>query len=249
MDCEIIIPCFRESRRLPLFLRSLTDELRVCGFRGAITIVDDASGEGEVRDTLDAIAPLVEAGRELFREPLLLRENLGKGGAVYAGWREAAKNGPEFLAFADADGSTSAAELCRMIRHALAHRGEADAWFGSRIKMLGRTIERHLSRHIIGRCFATLTTLITGLAIYDSQCGAKVLKREAFLGVEPQLRETGFAFDVELAVGLLLAGHRVVEFPVSWCDMPGSKVRLVRDVFRMTASLWRIRRRFGRWES
>jgi len=35
----------------------------------------------------------------------------------------------------------------------------------------------------------------------------------------------------------------VIEFPVDWRDVPGSKVNLLRDSWRMAREVFRIRRR------
>jgi dolichyl-phosphate beta-glucosyltransferase len=87
---------------------------------------------------------------------------------------------------------------------------------------------------------------MTGWAIYDSQCGCKLLKRDAYLKVKGDLVETRFAFDIDLLVNLLSVGARVREVPVDWSDVPGSKVSLVRDGFQMTHALWKLRGRMRR---
>lgn len=247
LDCVVAIPCFRESGRLPGFLRALCLELSGCSLRVRIQVVDDGSGEPESTALRDMVTALRGEYPGLLLEPLLLGRNLGKGGAVYAGWRQALPLSPRALALVDADGSVPSREVRRVMERFLNPRRETwDAIFASRLKLLGRQVHRCLHRHLLGRVFATAVTAFTGMEIYDSQCGLKIVRTEIFAALADQLRETGFVFDVELALLLLQQGHRVCEVPIDWRETPGSKVRLLRDSLRMFAGLQRIQARHGR---
>ena len=167
--------------------------------------------------------------------------NSGKGGAVFRGWREGAGYG--LLAFADADGAVSAREILRAEQHMRSSSPSIDALFGSRVKMLGRTIHRSRIRHYSGRVFATLVSVVGRVPAYDTQCGLKILTAAAFKKINPHAQSVGFAFDVELLLLLLKTGQRVVEFPIDWEDIAASKVHLLRDSTRMAREVFRIRRR------
>jgi dolichyl-phosphate beta-glucosyltransferase len=156
----------------------------------------------------------------------------------------ATNSAPDLLCFVDADGAVPAAEVRRLIGELLddqEHRW--DALFGSRIKLLGKTVHRRMSRHYTGRVFATFVSVVTGLEIYDSQCGLKVVRRSAYEAISAQLKETRFAFDVELTLLLFKAGFAIREVPINWQEVPGSKVRLVRDSIRMFSAVIRTRQR------
>jgi dolichyl-phosphate beta-glucosyltransferase len=247
MDCLIAIPCFRESKRLPSYLERLCRELDSALFRTSIVIVDDGSGYPEDVITRSVIEEFRAKYPAIIADPVFLKENLGKGGAVYAGWNSLSRDSiPKLLCFVDADGAVPAFEVVRLIEELLRDdRRRWDALFGSRVKLLGTSLERRITRHYVGRIFATLVSVLTGMGIYDSQCGLKVIRSNAYASVENQLKETRFVFDVELALCLLKAGFRIREVPVSWTEVPGSKVNIVKDSLRMFAGILRIRQRSG----
>jgi dolichyl-phosphate beta-glucosyltransferase len=231
ISLHLVVPCYRESARLPVFLPELC--AAVDQFEGArVLVVDDGSGPEEAAK----VRALVEGLRTQYAclRPLLeLPENFGKGGAVHAGWT--AHEGETWLGFVDADGSCSAAEVLRLAGLAAAESEPLPVLFASRIKLLGRRVERLLKRHLLGRIFA--------IPVYDSQCGLKLVPRAAYEAVAPKLRVRGFAFDVELLAALIDNGCEVREVPIDWHEVPGGKVRLLRDSWRMARDVWRIRDR------
>ena len=236
----LVIPHFRDTSRFEPFLEEL---MAVLPSHFAVLVSDDGSGQVEVtrlcslisrkRDALGPNAPTL-------LHPLLHEGNTGKGGAVVRGWKMG--NGYSLVAFCDADGAVTANEIVRA-EHYFRSENTCDALLGSRVKMLGRSIRRNPVRHICGRVFATLVSMVSGLPAYDTQCGFKILTQQAFERVHPHLVSTGFAFDVELCLLLVKAGHSVIEFPLDWSDVPGSKLNLFRDSIRMTVEVFRIRRR------
>jgi dolichyl-phosphate beta-glucosyltransferase len=247
MDCLIAIPCFRESHRLPSFLDTLCTELEQARFQASVVIVDDGSGSPENAATRSIVDEFRSRYPTIVTEPVLLERNLGKGGAVYAGWKtDWSRSAPELLCFVDADGAVPASEVVRLIQELFADKGgQWDALFGSRIKMLGSIVDRRVTRHYLGRVFASFAALSTGIAMYDSQCGVKVLRRSAYATIAEDLQETRFVFDVELTLLLLKNGFRIREVPINWTEVPGSKVSVLKDSIRMFSGILRIRKRHG----
>ncbi|HRP07200.1 MAG TPA: hypothetical protein PLL69_01815, partial [Gemmatimonadales bacterium] len=118
---------------------------------------------------------------------------------------------------------------------------------GSRVKLLGWSIRRSELRHYLGRVFATCASITLRLPVYDTQCGAKVLRGSAVVRsalAEPFLSR--WLFDVELIARLRDAAGvgtlREVPIPV-WADQRGSSLGLV-DFLRAPWQLWRIWRRY-----
>ena len=244
MRILLAIPSFNESRRLPAYLPLLLEHIQAANLPVTVEVVDDGSTEDEKSKTARLIDSLQKSYP--FLAPLrALPHNLGKGGAVHASWRQGVDS-HDWLAFVDADGSLSPSETCRFLDHCL-RQNNAHSCFSSRIRMLGRTVERHAHRHLIGRVFATMVGTLIDQHVYDSQCGLKAVPSAHYRIIRPLLRENRFVFDVELLAALLHAELPVEEFPVDWADVAGSKVRLVRDSLAMALGLLRIRRRRRDW--
>ncbi len=235
----LIIPCFRERERLPAFLDELSHELAVCPLPISICTVDDGSGPEHaawLHQHIESRRPQMPA----LLPAILSPTNLGKGGAIYLGWNR--HRDTDWVAFADADGATSAREIFRVFKLIVGAATPSAAYFGSRIKMLGRNVHRKSSRHLTGRVFATVASVLLDLPVYDSQCGFKVIKRDVFDAIFPTLVEQRFCFDVDLLLRLRLGQHDVVEVPVDWIDKEGSKVSIVGDSIAMFKSLLKLRR-------
>ena len=133
-------------------------------------------------------------------------------------------------------------------------RPELQVIIGSRVKLLGRRIERRPTRHYVGRVFATVVSTMLNLAVYDTQCGAKLFR--ASPSMYAAFREpftSRWIFDVELLARLIQsrrgkdlpqAKDMIYEFPLTeWRDVPGSKL-VYGDFVRAAGDLWKIHNRY-----
>ena len=235
---HLVIPAFEESARLPAYLGELARELEALEFPVRILVVDDGSSASE-RDALARVVNDLASRHPSILPPLLLAKNQGKGGAILAGW--SAGHAANWFGFADADGATPAREVARVLKRAAEGAGSPECFFASRIKLLGRCVERKMSRHFMGRVYATLVGSLIHSGVYDSQCGFKIISARAFAVIREVVSEKRFAFDVDLLAALVDAGISIEEIPIDWKDVPGSKVSFVKDTVRMFVSLLRIR--------
>jgi hypothetical protein len=155
--------------------------------------------------------------------------------------------GVEYAGFWDADLATPL-DAIRQFVDVLDSRPDTDMVFGSRVKLLGRKVERRILRHYLGRVFATVVSIVLRLPIYDTQCGAKLFRAKPVtrsLFDEPL--QSRWVFDVELIARYIVAigspataANRIYEYPLHvWEDVGGSKVKpfdfivAFRDVARI----------------
>jgi glycosyltransferase involved in cell wall biosynthesis len=217
-----------------------------------VLVADDGSRteearrmEDSVRETAKAFGLAEGALRYARHSP-----NRGKGAVLRESFlAEGASGGFDVLGFLDADGSTPFAEALRLIDLLRRHGDEADAYLGCRLKCLGIPLERKVSRHLVGRVFATMVSNLYGIPVYDSQCGAKFFKASLLTpGLLRLCDDDRWIFDTQLLIALWRSGARLRECPVAWREVPGSKVSLVRDPARMLLGLVRFRRRLEHWQ-
>jgi len=239
-DCIIVVPCYNEAARLDVeaFRRFVAED-----HPQRFLFVDDGSTDA----TLDVLRSLQASAPERFGVHALAH-NRGKAEAVRQGILRALADSPAMVGFWDADLATpldAIPEFCDVLEQ----NPGLQVVLGSRVRLLGRTIERRPERHAAGRIFATAASLVLGLPVYDTQCGAKLLR------VGPEVRalfqrpfQTNWVFDVELLARFLRrrapGGEPVesvlYELPLKqWRDVAGSKVR-PRDFFKAFFELARI---------
>jgi dolichyl-phosphate beta-glucosyltransferase len=228
-ELSLILPAYNEAVRLPPYLAAIREYFGRIALAHEVIVVDDGSDDG--------MADVVRRAADGWPELRLLRHdvNRGRGQAIRTG---AGAAGGRWVLYADADGATPIGEE-KSLRAAL--EGGADVAVGSR-RLGGAGVRRAPHRAIIGRAFAGFVRLLVGTPVRDTQCGFKMFRRETLLELLGWCGDAGYLLDLELLAVAQRRGCGVVEVPVCWSEVPGSKVRLVRDSWRMFHGLWKIRR-------
>ncbi len=227
IELSLVIPAYNEAGRLPPYLERIYAYMQ-SEFPQAheVLVVDDGSD--------DNLASLLGERARSWPElsVLALPTNQGKGAAARRGVLAARGS---LVLLADADGATPIEEEATL-RRAIA--GGADIAVGSRA-MCARPAGRSFS----GKLFSGLVRGLFHLPVRDSQCGFKMFRRPAAQTLFSLAREDGFLIDVEILALAQRLNCATSEVPVRWRDVPGSKVRLCRDGWRMVSGLVRLRRR------
>ncbi len=172
MKALLVITCFYESKRLPRFLIKLCELVESSDLSIEIQLVDDGSSQKEQKALFD-LSQKLKPQYSFLREPLLLAENLGKGGAVRAGWRKRAD--ASTLAFVDADGAASAEETIRFLGIIEASEAQNRVFIATRDSKAGRDLKRKWSRKIVAKVFNRLIRIRYDIQVSDTQCGLKAI--------------------------------------------------------------------------
>jgi glycosyltransferase involved in cell wall biosynthesis len=231
----LIVPCYNEEARLDM------DRFAAGPASCVFLFVNDGSTDG----TAHAIRERL--GERVFL--LDLPRNVGKAEAVRSGMLHASRtsplNGAAWIGFWDADLATPLSEVTSFLRFGQFMGDRVDSIWGSRVYRLGSSIRRSYLRHLAGRLVATAAGVLLGLPSYDSQCGAKLFRREI---VEIAFSEpfiSRWLFDMELL--MRLKDYRIVEYPLrQWRDISGSRSRMVTMALRVFPELVRIWLKYGR---
>jgi dolichyl-phosphate beta-glucosyltransferase len=227
-DLTIVIPMFRESARIAKSVALLAaSPLNRNGVR--FLFVDDGSRDSTPTATFAAIEHYGLNDSTV----LCLPENVGKGGALRAGFKAARGR---YLAFLDADLSLDPAEVSRAF--ARMQLSDVDILVGER--MVDEREQPKL-RRVASRIFRTLAASIVDTGVVDPQCAMKIFRTSVAKDMFASLQTDGYAFDVEILGRAQQAGLRVEELPVAWHHQEGSKVDPLRDGLRMLGELLRIR--------
>lgn len=229
----LLIPAYNEADRIEPVLREVVGYFQG-NYPGKFSIVVVLNG---CRDNTLEIVKRVAA-----EHPVVSWENhpapIGKGGALIEGMKLAPK--ADLIGYVDADGATPPRAFHELVK--LTDR--AECVIGSRW-LPGAVLHQAqpLLRRFTSRCFHLIVESLFWMHIKDTQCPAKVLRREAVEKILPQLRIADLAFDVNLIVSAKRAGFKVLEVPTEWTDIAGSKVTasLFRSSLTMFLSVFRLR--------
>lgn len=226
---SIIIPAYNEQSRLPNTLEQVFHFLEKQSFKSEVIVVENGSTD----KTFEVAQKFAERHKNLR---VIHTEERGKGGAVQRGVREA---GGEYVFICDADLSMPVEEISKFIPPALK---DFDIAIGSREAPGAVRYNEPYYRHLTGRVFNMLIRLMVLPNLQDTQCGFKCLRAEVARDIFPFQTLTGWAFDVELLYIALHHGYRILEIPIDWYFNADSKVRVLRDSWRMFIDLLVIRR-------
>lgn len=187
-------------------------------------MVDDGSTDG----TASCVEKYAHRHEKELWTVRLVRNfgNRGKGYSVKNGML-AAKG--EWRLYTDADLSAPIEEL-EKLESAATSEG-ADIAIGSRAldrSLVG--VHQSAMREYAGRTFNKVMQGFTGLPFQDTQCGLKLYSAAAATQVFRRQQLDGFGFDVEDLYIARLLGLKVVEVPVRWNNVEGTKVGIANGL-------------------
>ena len=229
----LIIPCYNEAKRLELSQFKLYQEKYLFIF------VNDCSTDKTIN--------LLQNNSDICNHIIDLPNHSGKAEAVRQGMLYL-KTVPEFqtidwIGFWDADLATPLSEIEPFFSYMNIFPKKTEAVFGSRVSRLGSNIDRYFFRHILGRCFASAISLVLGVRAYDTQCGAKIFRRELINQIFEEPFISPLIFDVEIL--FRLKEKVVIECPLNnWRDVRGSSLSFVSAALHVIPAILKVRKKY-----
>ena len=229
MKLSIIIPAYNEETRIGKTLENYTSFFNKNIKNYEIIVILN----GCVDNTLEIVNKIANKNGAL--KILEFKEKIGKGGAIKEGFKLAKG---DLIGFVDADSSTSPEEFLKLYNNILDYDGIiASRW------MKGSIISKKqpFLRIIFGRVFNFIVNILFGFHYKDTQCGAKLFKKEAVEKIIGSIGLTKWAFDIDVLYLMKRNKLRIIEFPTVWGDSPESKLKLWKTAKQMALSIIRLR--------
>ncbi|XP_069323429.1 dolichyl-phosphate beta-glucosyltransferase isoform X2 [Eulemur rufifrons] len=218
---SVVVPSYNEEKRLPVMM-------------------DEALGYLEKRQRY---------GSDKIRVITLVK-NRGKGGAVRMG---VFSSRGEKILMADADGATKFPDVEKLEKGL----NDLQPWpdqmaiaCGSRAHLEKESIaQRSYFRTLLMYGFHFLVWFLCVKGVRDTQCGFKLLTREAASRTFSSLHIERWAFDVELLYIAQFLKIPIAEIAVNWTEIEGSKLVPFWSWLQMGKDLLFIRLRYltGAW--
>ncbi|MFD2726341.1 response regulator [Hyunsoonleella rubra] len=240
----VVIPCYNEEERL------LSDEFlefinRNSGYH--LCFVNDGSKD----NTLEVLNNLSK-GRENYISVYNCEKNGGKAEAVRLGMLHMAeKEDLDYLGFLDADLSTDLKDFDDLVT--TIENSDFKIVSGSRIQRMGANITKESARKIISMTINFIIQKILGMNFKDTQCGAKIFRKDVIQLAFAEEFVTQWIFDVEIFkrmsahFGNEKAKKYICEQPLKrWIHADGSKLSMkdsVKIVMQLAQIAWVYRNR------
>ncbi|PRP66231.1 dolichyl-phosphate beta-glucosyltransferase [Nonlabens agnitus] len=237
MKTGIIIPCYNEANRID---QQAFVDFAISHQDYHLCFVND----GSIDNTNDILEKM--QWKSPYNISIVdIKKNAGKAAAVRSG-SQYMYGIPEItsIGFIDADLSTDFRDFKDLVK--TLHRDEKLMVFGSRNMGTGAGIKRDLMRNLLSKFIKQFIGMILGLPIRDTQCGAKVFKREIVPFVYGKSFLSRWLFDVEIFLrlkkylGKEKVMKQIVEQPLMrWVHVDDSKLGM-KDALKIPFNLTQI---------
>jgi glycosyltransferase involved in cell wall biosynthesis len=193
-------------------------------FECEVLVVDDAS-----EDRTFAIGWEYRQGHpEVPLTVLRNQYNQGYGGNQKVGYAFAIAKEFDFVALVHGDGQYAPEELPRLVEPL--RRGEADAVFGSRMRVRFAALRggMPLYKYVGNKILTSIQNALLGTSLSDFHSGYRLYAVRALNRIPYRLNSNDFHFDTEIIIQLLNARARLTELPIP--TYYGNEIRRVNGI-------------------
>lgn len=227
---SLVIPCYNEENRFEEGFRHYFNYLKKQNYSWEIILVNDGSND----KTLELMNNKQKEHKSI--ELVSYKNNKGKGYALKKAFEKAKA---KYILFADIDHSVDISTVQNFYPYL---KNNYQVVIGSRrVKGSKFLKKQNVLRIFLGRCFSLLVRIVVDWRIRDATCGFKAFDRESARKIFSKVSIYDWAFDAEILFLVKKFNLKIIEVPVSWRDVAGSKVSLSKDIVSSLLGLFKIR--------
>jgi glycosyltransferase involved in cell wall biosynthesis len=198
---SVVIPAYKQEGTIKKDIKSMASTLDALGLKYELIVVVD----GMLDETFKKASTLKSKKIRVIG----YRKNYGKGHAIRYGMLHASG---DIIGFMDAGMDIRPTGMNMLLNHMVWYN--ADIIVGSKLHPASKVDYPHY-RTILSWGYRTLTRVLFGFKVRDTQVGLKFFKRKVVRKVLPKLLVKRYAFDIEmLAVSYAYGYKRIYEAPV-----------------------------------
>lgn len=224
LTLTIFFPCYNEEGNVEQTTHRALEVCQQISQDFEIIIVDDGSKDrtGEIADRLASEFPEVKVVHN--------RPNLGYGGALQAGFRNASK---EWIFYTDGDGQFDIEE----IKNLLPLKGPKTVVSAFRLNR-----QENLIRKFNAWAWKTLVNRMFKIKIRDIDCAFKLFPTQLFSEIE--CKSMGALIDSEILAKAINCGYEIKQvavhhYPRASGEQTGANLRVILKAFQ---ELWKFRK-------
>lgn len=230
----IVVPAHNEEKRIPLFLEAYSSYFEGLRLQKSI----DYEILVVINNTQDKTPEIVRGyARTNPRIRMIEFLQRGKGFAVMEGFKEALLRPNDLIGFVDADMATPPAAFILLVERIGRHQGI----IASRWRRDSHVTKQSLLFRFKSFLFNLIVRSLFGFPYNDTQCGAKLFRRDAIMYVKDKMQITKWAFDIDLLYKLRRAGFSIAETSTTWESKENSTLNLIRASLEMFFAVVRLR--------
>lgn len=235
MKLSIIIPAYNEEERIGRTLQAYSDFFEPLRKREIL----DYELLIVINNTRDNTEDVVKSAQKTNKRIKYLNfKRGGKGFAVIEGFKDALKRENDLIGFTDADMATSPAAFYDLVKTIKSTDGIIANRYSKYSKIKPKFSFRTL---FVSAIFNFIVRTLFAIKNRDTQCGAKLFKRETISKIINSLIISQWAFDIELLYQAKRRGLKIAETPTIWTEQPGSKIRIIHSSLQMFLAVIQLR--------
>lgn len=230
-ELTVVIPAYNEEKRIGKTLKQVGEYFAAQKTDVEVLIV--------VNNTTDRTVDIIKKlqNKYPFIKYTNIKKVIGKGGALSVGFR---KSTGKYVAFMDADGASSIAQLNKLYRK-ISENDNIDVVIASRYAKGARINDLPMSRRILSRLFNIVTRILFALPYEDTQCGLKIFKKEYAHSLSKMIISKKWTIDLNLLLLSKYLGLNVVSVPIIWSEKGNSTLNVKKAFKEVAVELYRLK--------